>query len=40
MARFTIGVHIGNTTAMNAVILQGKILIAKAKCPTTKNGAV
>ena len=36
MGRFTIGIHIGNTTT-NAVILQGRKLIAKAKHPTTKN---
>ena len=36
MGRFTIGIHIGNTTT-NAVILQGRKLIAKAKNPTTKN---
>lgn len=39
MARFTIGVHIGNTTT-NAVILHGKVLIAKAKRPTIKNSGL
>ena len=34
-ARFTIGVHIGSTTT-NAVILQGRELIAKAKHPTNQ----
>ena len=38
MARLTIGVHIGSTTT-NAVILQGRELIAKAKHPTRKNNA-
>ena len=33
--RFTIGVHIDNTTT-NAVILHGKILNAKAKRPIIK----
>ena len=37
--RFTIGVHIGNTTK-NAVIFYGKVLIAKAKRPTIKNGGL
>ena len=36
MARLTIGVHIGGTTT-NAVILQGRELIAKAKHPTKEN---
>ena len=38
MARLTIGVHIGGTTGTtNAVILQGRELIAKAKHPTREN---
>ena len=36
MAKFVIGVYIGNTT-INAVILQGRELVAKAKQPTAKN---
>ena len=40
MARLTIGVHIGGTTGTtNAVILQGRELIAKAKHPTRENNA-
>ena len=36
MAKLAIGVHIGSTTT-NAVILQGRELIAKAKHPVTRK---
>ena len=36
MAKFVIGAYIGSTT-INAVILQGRELVAKAKQPTAKN---